>query len=88
MKNSNRALKVLQSVQTLDGKESKSLQIDVVWGKKYEYIEHVLKKKKDRNKIVKLDRKQFIQKYTNKNTAYVLNVCLCTFGFKPTLKNL
>lgn len=46
MKNSNRALKVLQSVQTLDGKESKSLQIDVVWGKKYEYIEHVLKKKK------------------------------------------
>lgn len=51
MKNSNRALKVLQSVQTLDGKESKSLQIDVVWGKKYEYNEHVLKKKKDRNKI-------------------------------------
>lgn len=46
MKNSNRALKVLQSVQTLDGKESKSLQIDVVWGKKYEYIEHVLKKRK------------------------------------------
>lgn len=46
MKSSNRALKVLQSVQTLDGKKSKSLQIDVVWGKKYEYIEHVFKKRR------------------------------------------
>lgn len=59
MKNSNRALKVLQSVQTLDGKESKSLQIDVVWGKKYEYIEHVLKKKKrqEQNRISQTGQK-------------------------------
>lgn len=65
MKNSNRALKVLQSVQTLDGKESKSLQIDVVWGKKYEYIEHVLKKKKTGTKY---NKSNWTENSSSKNT--------------------